>query len=170
MVRVIFLDFDGVLNSEDWAHHHPSGGGFCALHEEKPFDPSAVAVLNTIVGKSNAKIVISSTWRQVYDIKGLRKILTENGIYADVIDVTPHIGRNDPEMGEWYDQPQGSRAVERGDEIKAWLAAHPDTKAFVILDDDDDMGLVRDHLVQTNWRHGLRQEHVAPALILLECP
>ena len=64
-MKIIFLDIDGVLNSEDW---------YRKRHEEVPqheqsaqypfyeLDPELVSNLNLIIQKTEAKVVVSSTW------------------------------------------------------------------------------------------------------------
>ena len=61
--KIIFLDFDGVLNTE---HHQRQ-----LLYERKAwhdkygtcFDPEAVKQLQTIVDMTHADIVIESSWK-----------------------------------------------------------------------------------------------------------
>jgi hypothetical protein len=62
--------------------------------------------------------------------------------------------------------PTCEDADRRGHEIGEWLSRHPGVTHFVILDDGDDMGPLRRHLVQTTWAHGLEECYV-PRLISL---
>ena len=63
MKKIIFLDFDGVLNTEHYQNY--------LTHERKPwqdkhgalFDPEAVRQLKRIVDVTKADIVIESSWR-----------------------------------------------------------------------------------------------------------
>ena len=62
-MKVIFLDVDGVLNSEDdlliyRAKNNITG---CILYEEVEDRP--LKLLKEIIDKTNAKIVVSSSWR-----------------------------------------------------------------------------------------------------------
>ena len=65
--------------------------------------------------------------------------------------------------------PSDIRGATRGEEIAAWLAAHP-AAGFVIIDDHADMGDLRTHLVLTQPAHGLQPVHVSRALALLMRP
>ena len=73
-MRVLFLDFDGVLNSESWMLAHPQANFLRAL------DRSAVALLAEIVSRTQARIVVSSSWRRMYSLNALREVLVEGGL------------------------------------------------------------------------------------------
>jgi len=135
LTRVLFLDIDGVLNSDGYRH----GTGF-GVSANELIDPAAVETLNEITRRWSLKVVVSSSWRVMPEVEG---ILRANGVQADIIGKTPA-------------QP-GPRCRE----IERWLAEHPEVTSYVILDDDADMGAMLDHLVQTDYRHGLRSEHIA---------
>lgn len=125
-MKVIFLDFDGVLNSTQSVIYH--------LRRNTQYDtiffgdwcPIAFSNLVRILDKlPEAKIVISSSWRCGRTLDELRDILKEHGVVPDkVIDKTPH---------------HSERGSERGWEIQDWLDAHPEVTHYVILDDDADM-------------------------------
>ncbi len=93
-----------------------------------------VRALNWLTEAGDAQIVVSSTWRFLPDLRGR---LTADGVQAKVIGTTPNLGD-----------------VERGEEIARWLEIHSH-RAFVILDDDADMGDLLPYLVQTESAHGL---------------
>lgn len=63
---------------------------------------------------------------------------------------------------KWAWQTRG-----RGWEILAWLEEHEAVESFVILDDWDDMGPVRNHLIWTNPSLGLTEEQVQEAIKIL---
>jgi hypothetical protein len=169
--RLVFLDFDGVLNS----HRFFFGPGAVkrpdnADRDEKlrlSLDPAAIAHLNTIIERSGAKIVISSSWRLAHSVGTLRRALHQRGFrYADsVVGKTPY-------------SPVGDSTNRRGIEIQTWINTDGgagwmtgDHGAFdptiVILDDDRDMGPLLPRLVKTSWETGLLAEHVPMALQLL---
>ena len=134
--KLIFLDFDGVLNSDIyWAEN----SGVVML--DKPFDIANIKVLNTLIEHTKADIVISSLWRQMMNIQKIRAILWDNGFkyVENIYDMTPFI----PEL------------PIRGMEIHAWLLDNPKHRNFVIVDDRDDMGWLNDRLVQINSAEGL---------------
>jgi hypothetical protein len=92
-MKIIFLDIDGVLNSEkayrngecnyvkwNWENgtedHHQS---FCSWSKE---------LLNKLIDETDAKIVISSTWRSS-GIEFMRKVWGIEGMHGEIIGITP---------------------------------------------------------------------------------
>ena len=156
-MKVIFLDFDGVLNSRHFVSHE--GGTF-----RDRLDPKAILRLNRIVRKvPGVKVVISSTWRLLHTLEWLQKFLKEQGFEGEVIDATPRAGMDygtTAETGLKYAMANG-----RGEEILAWLKDHPSVKTYIALDDDSyGMGPVLSQLVKTTFEWGLQPEHVEEAV------
>jgi hypothetical protein len=147
-VKVIFLDFDGVLNNrERWA-------GSQQVDPKSPssmIDPLCTWRLKQIVNATGARIVISSSWRNIYPLDQLAGFLWKYGIdRSAVIGKTPKIGR-------------------RGHEIRHWLKKHP-VESYIILDDDQDAGsggVDRTRFIKTDWEYGLLSSHVVDAIKLL---
>ena len=175
---VIFLDIDGVLNSEEYArkleekhralgHTEPASPKrettcdcFKLYHQ---IDRDAVKRLNVIVRATGAKIVVSSSWRKVFDPPEVHRILSEHGLVAEIIDATVD-GHKEPALLELYGHPA---RLFRGYEIDYWLKAHPEIERFVILDDGSDMAMHENRLVQTDCEDGLCDEHVELAIRVL---
>ena len=165
-LRAIFLDIDGVLNSEESCREHKTSRVFGKPHVE---------ALNTIVKRTGAVLVVSSVWRLGKSVARLQCILNEQGVKGTVLDHTCRILH-------WKDNPRApdGRSLEtapRGEEIQKWLddraALHPEEKVrFVILDDDRDMIHLIDRLVWTGAEKGpqpgLRPRHIEPAVKLLK--
>lgn len=142
---MLFLDFDGVLVHESYAGDAPEEA---ALWSESHFDPAVIARVNALCARAGASVVISSSWRQNHSLDELRGMLERRGLRASVLGVTPSMHRS----------PDGRR-LERGDEIQAWLDAHPEVRGFAIADDDEDMAHLRPFLVRTSMERGLSDEH-----------
>jgi len=123
------------------------------------FDPRCVANLNAIVKATNAKFVLSSSWRMLFDMETMVDFLKHQKVTGELIDYT----------NRFYG--------DRGHEIQEWLDRHPEIESFVILDDDEDMVHLTPRLVRTTWEKGLEEHHVEQAIALLnkkfdanECP
>ncbi len=162
-MKVIFLDFDGVVNSEEYSRlrriaGHGEPGSFL-YRESDEIDPIAVARLNRIIEATGAKVCISSTWRILHKIGELAGFLRTAGFAGEVIGMTPR---------------QSGPSPRRGNEIAQWIESHNarpmrhgSVEAFVILDDDADMEHLIDHLVQTDGSAGLEDHHVERAIAML---
>ena len=144
-MKVLFLDVDGVLNSlED---------GYSIDLETEVYWQR----LKKILDATQAKIVLSSSWRIGFNPNkdGMSKTLVEklDAIGAHIHDMTPILHNADK---------------KRGDEIREWLQQHPDVDKFAILDDDQDMReYTKTHLVKTNTKIGLQDCDVEKAIELL---
>ena len=111
--KIIFLDIDGVLNVMSREFDE-----FGQL-----FNPIFVNNLAYIIEKTNAKLVISSTWRYS-GLNFLKKLWKHRNLPGEIIGITPDLYKN----------------VNRGDEIKAWLEKNIDiVETYCIIDDDEDM-------------------------------
>ena len=152
--RILFLDFDGVLNNHTWMLKQPITTNL--LYR---VDPDNVLHLADIVKATDCSIVISSTWRKFKSIEEIRKILIEAGLPSPspVIGATPVL---------WRDN-DGTRKF-RGDEIQLWLDNYNEpVSAIAILDDDNDMVHLLPRLVNTDFDLGLQPEHVKKTIKLL---
>ena len=63
MIKVIFLDVDGVLNNGTWAIEM-FDKGIRVYHDDLLYEPS-LEQLKRIVDSTGAVIVVSSSWRQI---------------------------------------------------------------------------------------------------------
>ena len=164
-MKIIFLDCDGELTYSDYENE-----------ETANIDIEKVKLLKEICDKTDAKVVISSSWRgsdsytpRIYYI--LIDILISNGI--EVLGDTTHIktefeGEVSQNIAETTleDLPylKIKYGTGRAAEIKKWIDEH-DVDNFVILDDEDfdwsDYGYDK-HWVQPTWfgDGGLKREHV----------
>ena len=130
-MKVIFLDIDGVLNSDEYIDRAKNAQGI-ARH----IDIDKVKLLKKVIDETGAKTVLTSSWRNSKDIASLRELFTKYEIYFDV---TPFIN--------W----------ERGLEIKQWLSTHKGVEDYIILDDEIydsfDQEMLR-HLVKVSDANG----------------
>jgi hypothetical protein len=156
-VKIIFLDFDGVLNCRATIERADRATEDNPRWHETHVDLEMVERLNDLLKRSNAHVVVSSSWRLGYDLEELKGILHRRGLNEEhlfrFISVTPKL------------------RAERGYEIQEWLDGFPITKqdTFVILDDDSDMAHLIPFLVHTSFEVGLTDAHVEAALAVLGC-
>ena len=149
-MKIVFADVDGVLvNRQSFRLPRMK----CASIEPtvNTAFPACVRNLNRIIKETQAKIVISSTWR-LLGVKAMREIFERWGVEGDIIGRTPEL-----------------RGSDRGIEIEQWLATcGHDIESFVILDDDADMNGLSARLVQTNFTYGLTARDATRAIELLK--
>lgn len=163
-MKVIFLDIDGVLNTNDNIIKQVNeNNGKQSYQYQFNFDPQSMKNLQEIVLKSDAKIVVTSTWRLHFGVdysdrddyinyeKSFYRNMEEYGILDSYIGITPRF------CGEI-----------RGKEIQSWLNENEKVTHFLILDDDSDMGDLMPHLVCIDGEIGITRENVKKALLLLE--
>lgn len=165
-MKILFLDMDGVLNSHAFMLERaearkwepepgPLPPGFnmkAPEHWVRMVDKKAVERLNRILDETDAKVVISSSWRHAHPhpTGRMQKILDLCGFKGEVIDETPVMS--------------GPRSFE----ISSWLAAHPIASRFVILDDGASAGDgLTKWFVHTDLAHGLQDADVKKAINIL---
>lgn len=159
-MRVVFVDIDGVLNSDRLFAEHPSPEG-ASWWSADAIDPSAVALLEALLERTGAVVVLSSSWRKRATLDELRAMLRTRGLSIPVFAATPSL----------YRSPEGVRPT-RGDEILAWLAAESARGArverWVVLEDEEELGEVEARCVRTDARVGLTASDVERAVRMLE--
>lgn len=146
---VLFLDIDGVLN----------GHNFDEASKSSSLDPACVARLNRVLDTTGCALVISSAWRYMIiggamTLSGFEYMLRTHGVHCKS-GVIGHTGRD----------VRVSDMNERGEQIRAWLAAHPEVTSYAVVDDMQ-LGFDGMPVVRTDGQRGLEDAH-ADALITL---
>ena len=129
MKKVIFLDFDGVMDTEYYDKILISEGKPINDEYGIVFDPNSVRNLKRIIDETYADIVVTSTWKYEMSYADILDMWKARELPGFVTDVTPNI--------------LGCRC--RGDEIDAWLEDCKDECQYVIL---DDLGAENFHTLQ----------------------
>ena len=157
-MKVIFLDVDGVLNDQMWLH----------LFMDSEIDEVRVARLAEIVKATDAKIVLSSSWRVLVDelddtdmhiwddfVNKLRKFGLE------IYDRTPVIGMDRPlEMKTWLDRHKG--------QVDTYVSLDDDFTKIDYVKYDIGNCLVKTCFYGTEGNlGGLKDEHVHKAIEIL---
>ena len=97
-MKVIFLDVDGVLNSNAYVDYTLKNNVKGILEE---IDPKTIEMLKYALDVTDAQIVVSSSWRNIRKFEQLKELFLRYGINLD--EKTPVLGH------------------ERGLEIKQYL-------------------------------------------------
>lgn len=146
-MKVIFLDFNGVLDTYD---------------NMGEINPDNLNRLKYIAKETDSKIVISSSLKNTYYHTGhlgshLKSIIEKiQSVGIEVIDITP-------------------LANTREEEIKLYLKNHPEIENFCIIDDDYEMKDLENNLVKLpsqmeNGQMGLDNENMYKAIEILKDP
>ena len=130
-MKIIFLDIDGVLNSDNWYYSEQKKH---IAYPEDQFDPKLIELFNKVLTETTDKIVLTSTWRLRHDVEFMQSLFDKVGIQGQIIDFTP-------------DLKKGNDYVVRGNEILKWCMINQDIincrpmdyTDFVIIDDNSDM-------------------------------
>jgi hypothetical protein len=141
-MKVIFLDFDGVLNN--W-------NNFDGV------DINNVLPLLEIVNDTGAKIVATSSNKYSFQVNGVKYDDSKYSYYVselnklgiDIFDITPYVEGN------------------REKEIIKYLQVHPEIEEFLILDDDYVISSLKEHQVFLDLYMGITKEHVEPSVRIL---
>lgn len=134
--RVVFLDYDGVVNTPMWNEK----GTKCTYNfpqHGKVNNFQAVQWLSEACKKFHYDIVVTSTWRTDPSYK---ECLINGGLREgiEILGRTPN----------FYDMPRGA-------EIKAYLDEHPEINYYIIIDDDSDiLPEQMSHFIKTDYKVG----------------
>ena len=146
-IKVIFLDIDGVLNSDNTIRTTRDGCTFVSVRQIKN--------LRHIIKETGAKVVLSSNWRIDRN---------EEFLNADFLELKHELTKYGI---RFYDYTPVMPSGHRGAEINQWLKEHHEVENFVILDDRCDIEPNKDHWVQTVMSRGLGRKEMEAAIQIL---
>ncbi len=168
-MKVVFLDFDGVLNGLE-TREPPS-----PIHSGLFLNPVCVERVNQICQRTGAVVVLTTSWRTRRHVAGgpgghpsvgeLREALPLAGARFEVVGVTPDLAREDS-IARDGETVKLWRCPPRWKEIGARLQGQW-PEMFVILDDDPEAAIGA-HLVHVDKRRGLSDEDAERAVRFLE--
>ena len=167
MDKYLFLDFDGVLNTANYAKRLKREG--IDLYDEfgPMFDPTAIDNLKRIADETGCKIVLSSTWRNEGFMR-MRALWKNRNLPGELSAMTPILlstTYQDARNGEFFSIPErNAKALE----INAWLEQTGRPCTYVILDDENVFfQSQQEHLVKTDEHDGLTYESAKLAIEIL---
>ena len=150
-MRCIFLDHDGVIclsnnwggRSKKWSKYRSENPESSSDKRDAPvdvrfddFDEKAVRILNQILEKTGAEIVVSSDWKRWANVEEMGEYYESQGIIKKPIALTPDLGEctwytNDV----WVWSAKWDLEMSRVIEIKQYLHDHPEITHWVAIDD-----------------------------------
>ena len=141
-MKALFLDVDGVLNTEDSLGEAENDDDFIfAKNGASSLEKRCIQNLVTILVKTGAKIVVTSTWRMFPDMLEFLTETLDHFYRSEMERITNTRGENvslikSGIIGSTMDAGPPPFGGGRGLEVKVWLENHPECERFVIVDDD----------------------------------
>lgn len=145
--KVIFLDYDGVVNTPMW--HEDGSINYNYPSDGKVNNFQAIMWLNNLLWRTGAKIVVSSTWRYCCHDTSYQDCLYNAGLKDkyEIIGCTPWFGNE-----------------TRTEEIHKYLEEHPEIDRYVILDDEN---VDDDNFVKCEQYYGFGYKECVKAIEIL---
>lgn len=163
MYNVVFLDIDGVLNSNFWCENNQR-----EISNGTLIDKDKVKLLSTLVKTTRAKIILHSGWRFWFDsnLKSLRieaeklvDIFQREGLSID--GVTPDLTTEEIRLTKKF-------SLVKADEILLWISEHKDVQNWIVIDDLDlHNSEIAQHQIKTDNTIGLTVEDLENAKKML---
>ena len=168
MKKIIFLDFDGVLNTEHNQNMHMYHGKPWKDKHGAFFDPDAVAELKRIVEETGADIVIESSWKHL-GLEAMKQMWSDRNMPGNVIDVTPSSASDKWLLNADLDDVDPGRTQWKGVEIASWIAdnLHEDARYVIIDDEYVILDSQLPHFILTNPYDGITPELADRAIKIL---
>jgi hypothetical protein len=157
-VKVIFLDIDGVLNTQMTPTRTSKKGYLLAT------DPYKVFLINRMAEINGYRFVLSSDWRHM---KNWEDVLKANGLVFNFLGRTESFHKLD--LPDHEVNLARVNRLERGYEIRDWLEKHDPVEGYVIIDDFDEfLPEQANNKVIVNHMVGLTEEIVEKVIHILE--
>ena len=151
MNKIIFLDFDGVLNTEHYQGLLQYQGKTWQDEYGAFFDPKAVKQLKRIIDATDADIVVESSWKYL-GLDAMKELWEVRNLPGTIIDITPSLlGKN------------------KGIEIASWLSKYAKQDLRYVIIDDEFVILDSQlpHFILTNPYEGITEEQANRAISML---
>ena len=157
MSRVLFLDIDGVLNSN-----------FGNNKRQTEISDEKIKLLAYLVRETNSEIILHSGWRFWFDFE-LKPLCREANKLVELLEkedlyingVTPNLTTEEIRKTKKF-------SLVKADEILLWINSHNDVTEWVVLDDLDlHNSQIERNQVKPDQTVGLTLENVKQAAKIL---
>lgn len=168
MKKVIFLDFDGVLNTENYQAQLYRDGKPQWDDFGQVFDPEAIENLKMVLDAvPDALLVINSSWK-LEGFGKMKELWKKRGLPGRIHGITPDYVPDLLNI-DLEDYDNIAMLAGKGNEVKQWLDENvPEGCRYVILDDMPDfLPEQTPYHICTDPRVGLTVEDAVKAIQLL---
>ena len=157
MSRVLFLDIDGVLNSN-----------FGNNKRQTEISDEKIKLLAYLVRETNSEIILHSGWRFWFD-SGLKPLCKEANKLVELLEKENlHIKGVTPNLTTEEIRKTKKFSLVKADEILLWINSHNDVTEWVVLDDLDlHNSQIERNQVKPDQTVGLTLENVKQAAKIL---
>ena len=168
MRKIIFLDFDGVLNTENYNLVLKRKGKICQDEYGALFDPNAVKQLKRIVDATGADIVIESSWKYL-GLDAMKELWEIRNLPGRVIDITPSSVSDEYLSNVDLDNLDASMLHCKGLEISSWLSEKGQSNTRYVIIDDEYVVLESQssNFILTNPYEGITEEQANKIISIL---
>lgn len=168
MKKIIFLDFDGVLNTEHYQSLLQYQGKSWQDEYGAFFDPNAVKQLKRIIDATGADIVVESSWKYL-GLDAMKVLWEIRSLPGKIIDITPSSVSDEHLLNIDLENIDTSILHYKGMEIASWLSEQEKQDIrYVIIDDEYViLGLQLPHFILTNPYEGITEEQANKAISIL---
>ena len=169
MKKVLFLDFDGVLNTEKYQAELRAAGKSGWDDFGQLFDPKAVENLKMVLDAVPGIIlVINSSWK-LEGLNTMRAMWKARELPGSIHSVTPDYVPDLVNI-DLDNYENIALLAGKGNEVKQWLSNNaPEGCAYVIFDDMPDfLPEQEEHLICVNSISGITMEDAMKAISLLQ--
>ena len=168
MRKIIFLYFDGVLNTENYNLVLKRKGKICQDAYGALFDPNAVKQLKRIIDATNADIVVESSWKY-HGLDAMKELWEVRNLPGRIIDITPSTISDEYLLSNDLENIYPSMLHCKGIEIASWLSKY-ETQDFRYVIIDDEYVILDSQLpyfILTNLYEGITEEQANKAISIL---
>lgn len=163
----IFLDFDGVVNTENYQMRLTRSNKQRKDKYGPVFDPDTVHRLGRIIKATGAKVCLISSWGYEGEEK-MKALWKGRNMPGELIAVCCNMFWTRPEINVEYVEPSLDMMVGKGRDILSFLSHIQGEYSYVILDDVPDFLPEQEaHYIQINPKTGITDDDAIRAIHIL---
>lgn len=166
--KIIFLDFDGVLNTEHYQNLLQYEGKAWQDEYGAFFDPEATLQLKRVIEATHADIVVESSWKYL-GLDAMQEMWEARNMPGRIIGITPSSVSNNWSLTANLEDIDSAVGHCKGVEIASWLTEYATQGTQYVIIDDEYVILdsQQNHLILTNPYEGITHELADKAIAIL---
>lgn len=163
----IFLDFDGVVNTENYQMRLARSNEQRKDKYGPVFDPDTVRRLGRIIKATGAKVCLISSWAYEGEEK-MKALWKERDMPGQLFAICCNMPWVKPEINVEYVEPSLDMMIGKGRDVLSFLSHIQGEYSYVILDDVPDFFPEQEaHYVQINPKTGITDDDAIRAIHIL---